>query len=88
MGSLLDLHCTIAAAESPARAVSRNPSGWLVMHNRLLVVATCGEVREGARVFRAKGASHERGAWVEGGAKSSNDPISSLFAYYAGQYTQ
>lgn len=47
------------------------------MNNCLLVVATIGELGEGARVFRAKVASHERGASVEGGAKSSNDPISS-----------
>jgi len=46
------------------------------MNNRLLVVATSGEVGEGARVFHSEVASHERGASGEGGAKSSNDPIS------------
>lgn len=47
------------------------------MNNRLLVVATSGEVGEGARVFHAKVASHERGASGEGIAQSSDDPISS-----------
>jgi len=32
------------------------------MNNRLLVVATSGEVVEGARAFPTKVASHERGA--------------------------
>ena len=34
----------------------------LVMNNRLLVVATSGEVGEGARVFHWKVARHEWGA--------------------------
>jgi len=38
------------------------------MSNRLLVVATSGEVEEGTRVFHAEVASHEHGASGEGGA--------------------
>ena len=46
------------------------------MKDRLLVVAASGEVGEGARVFHAKVASHEREAKRKRGARSSNDPIS------------
>ena len=46
------------------------------MNNRLLIVAASGEAVERAPVFHSQLASHERGASGEGGAKSSNDPIS------------
>ena len=46
------------------------------MKDRLLVVATNGEVLEGARIFPHEVASNERGAMRERGARSSSDPIS------------
>jgi hypothetical protein len=48
----------------------------LVMKDRVLFVATGRDVIERAGVFEAELAGHGRGALGEGGAKSSNDPIS------------
>ena len=53
----------------------------LGMKDRLLVVAASGEVVERVWVFHSQVASHERGASWEGGAKSSNDPISFTISF-------